>query len=71
MTKINIESFKKDVKLMDLNGGSLKKEQEDCDHSFGDLNKTVVECSKCGLKNMTTTELSESDLLKIGMGWWR
>ncbi|KKM16486.1 hypothetical protein LCGC14_1685380 [marine sediment metagenome] len=71
MTKLNNEAFKKDKKMMDLNGGSLTKEQEECDHDFGDLNKTIAECSKCGLRNMTTVDLSESDLIKIGMGWWQ
>ncbi len=71
MTKLNIESFKRDKRMMDLNGGSLTKEQEGCNHNFGDLSSDVVECSKCGLKNMTTTDLSESDLIKIGMGWWQ
>jgi len=71
MTKINIEAFKKDKRVMDLNCGSFTKEQEECDHDFGELKSKIVDCSKCGLKNMTTVDLSESDLIKIGMGWWQ
>ena len=71
MAKLNIELFKKDKRMMDLNNGSLTKEQEECDHDFGELKSEIVECSKCSIKNMTTVDLSESDLIKIGMGWWQ
>ena len=69
--KLDVGAFKKDKRVMDLNDGSLTKKQEECDHDFGELNKTIAECSKCGLRNMTTVDLSESDLIKISMGWWQ
>ncbi len=71
MTKLNIEGFKKDKRMMDLNGDSLTKEQEECDHDFGDCVTEIVECSKCKLKSMICYEPSETDLIKIGMGWWQ
>lgn len=71
MTKLDNKSFKKDKRMMDLNNGSITKEQEDCDHDFGELDSEVVECEKCGLKNMTYIEPSESDWMKMSMGWWQ
>jgi len=71
MTKLNIKAFKKDKRVMDLNDGSLTKKQEECDHDFGEVKSEIVKCSKCDIKNITTVDLSESDLIKIGMGWWQ
>jgi len=46
-----------------------KKCKHDWEHI--DEENQIAKCKSCGVETKYRYELSESDLIKIGMGWWQ
>ena len=54
----------------------LDDDERECDkegHDFEhiDTKNQIARCRKCGVKTKYRYEMSESDLIKIGMSWWQ